>query len=113
MEDVVQSLVEGDVLTVQVQHQHGTVAEGVELLSDEVDEVEQHHGNDRGEEEIPVLAKGPVPKGSHGIQRLEQPVFAQLGGVLSGIHVYSLSFGLRNRNGADGISFQPEAPRRG
>ena len=89
---------EPNVLTVQIQHQHGAVSKGVVLLADEIDEVEQHHGNDRGDEQVSVLTEGPVPKGSRGGQGLEQPVFAELlrrGSGLSGIHVYSLSFGLR------------------
>lgn len=84
-------LVEGDVLTVQVQHQHGTVPEGVELLSDEVDEVEQHHGNEGGKEQVAVLSKGVLQVGLPTGLFFQHPVFEDGGNLLrsrlvGGIH---------------------------
>ena len=91
-QNIVKPLVEGDVLAVQVQHQHGTVPEGVELLGDEVHEVEQYHGNEDGKEQVAVLPEGLVkecfPTGLLG----QHPVFQDGGnlpgggGLIDGIH---------------------------
>ena len=84
--------VEGDVLTVEVQHQHGAVSEGVELLGDEVHEVEQHHGDEGGKEEVAVLPDGVLQEGLPAGLFLEHPVFQdsgdllRIGGLIGGIH---------------------------
>ena len=91
-EDVVQSLVEGDVLTVQIQHQHGAVPKGVELLGDEVHEVEQHHGDEDGKEEIAVFPEGLVKVCFPAGLLFQHSVFQDggnllgSGGLIGGIH---------------------------
>lgn len=91
-QDIVKPLVEGDVLTVEVQHQYGAVSEGVELLGDEVHEVEQHHGDEGGEEEVAVLPEGLVQEYSPAGLLFEHPVLQdgrdllRSGGLIDGIH---------------------------
>ena len=68
VEDLVKPLVEGDVLTIEVQHQNRTVSEGIEPLG-QVDQVVKHRRDQSGDEEISVFtevfSKNRFPFGLH------------------------------------------------
>ena len=58
MQNVIQSLVEGYVLTAEIQYQYRSVTKGIDPLADQVDEVKQHGGNSGGDQQIAVFPEG-------------------------------------------------------